>query len=180
EDPVGHRRRVDGAARARPHDDRDLRHDARGEDVPDEDVAVAREADDAFLDTRAGAVVEPDYRRAGAGREIHDLADLFRVGAGEAPAEDREVLREEEDEPPIDRAVPGDDAVAVDLPLLHPEVGAAVDLEAVELDEAARVDELLDPLARGELAVRVLALDALLAAAEQRLAVPALELGEIL
>src|SRR5439155_11261036 len=98
----------------------------------------------------------------------------------EASAEHREVLREEEDEAAVDRPVAGDDAVAVDLPLLHPEVGAAVDLEAVELDEAPRIDELLDALARGELAVGVLALDALLAAAEHRLAVPPLELGAIL
>jgi hypothetical protein len=76
--------------------------------------------------------------------------------------------------------VPGDDTVAVDLPFLHPEVGAAVDLEAVELDEAARIDEMLDALARGELPLGVLSLDARLPATEERFAIPSLELCEIL
>src|SRR6185369_15956383 len=113
-------------------------------------------------------------------REVHDLADLLRVRAGEASAEHREVLREEEDEPPVDRAVPRDDAVAVDLPLRHSEVGAAMDLEAVELDEAPGVDQMLDALARGELPLGVLPLDARLPPTEERFAIPSLELCEIL
>ena len=44
--------------------------------------------------------------------------------------------------------------------------GVAVGLELVELEEGARVEEQLDPLARGQLAVRVLFIDAILAAAE--------------
>ncbi len=44
-------------------------------------------------------------------------------------------------------------------------------LEAVELDEAARVEELVDALARGQLALGLALGEALLAAAEQRLAV---------
>ena len=55
-----------------------------------------------------------------------------------------------------------------------------MDLEAVELDEAAGIEQLLDAVARGELALGVPAGDAVLAAAEQRLAIPALELREIL
>ena len=53
-------------------------------------------------------------------------------------------------------------------------------LEAVELDEAPRVEELVDAVARTALALGVALGDALLAPAEQRLAVPALELCEIL
>ena len=40
---VSHDRRVDGAARARPHDDGELRHHARRVDVALEDVRVPRE-----------------------------------------------------------------------------------------------------------------------------------------
>src|SRR5205823_14246508 len=63
-----------------------------------------------------------------------------------------------------------------DLLLLHPEIVAAVHLELVELDEAAGVEEELDPLAGGELAFLVLLLDPLLAAAQLRLQV---ERGEL-
>ena len=64
-------------------------------------------------------------------------------------------------------AVPGDHAVAEDLLLLHAEVGAAVRHEAVELDERALVEQQVDALARGQLALLVLRGDALRAAAQQ-------------
>src|SRR5205085_1980216 len=158
-------------------DGRELRHDARGGDVAVEDLRVSRERDHAFLDARAARVVEADHRAAGAHRQIHHLADLLRVRAGERSAEDGEVLREDEDLPALDGAVAGDHAVAEDLLLLHSEVVAAVDLELVELDEAARVEEQLDALAGGELPLLVLLVDPLLAAAQLRLQV---EGGELL
>ena len=80
-------------------------------------------------------------------------------------AEDREVLREHEHLPAVDQAVAGDDAVARDELLLHPEVAAAVRHQLVELLERARIEQQLDPLARRELAGLVLALLAILAAA---------------
>ena len=108
-------------------------------------------------------------------REIHDLDDLRGVGFRERAAEDREVLREGEHLPAVDQAVPGDDAVARDDLLLHAEVAAAVRDELVELLEGAGIEQQLDPLARGELAGRVLALEAVRAAAELG---AALEVGE--
>ena len=135
---VGDRRRVDRAARARSHDRRDLRHDARRQRVPEEDVGVAAERHDAFLDARAARVVQPDDRRAELHREIHDLDDLRRVGLGQRAAEDREVLREGEHLPAVDEAVPGDDAVAGDQLVGHAEIAAAVRDELVELLEACR------------------------------------------
>jgi hypothetical protein len=61
-----------------------------------------------------------------------------------------------------------DDAVTQHLLVLHAEVGAAVGDEPVDLDEAPRVEEQVDALARRELAALVLLLDALGAAAEER------------
>src|SRR5262249_7538126 len=86
----------------------------------------------------------------------------------------REVLAEEVDRPPVDLRVPGDDPVAERLLRLHPEVDAAVRHEPVELDERPLVDQEIDPLPRGELALLVLRLDALLPSAlERELAHPA-------
>jgi hypothetical protein len=64
EDEVGHRRRIDVAARARAHDHADLRDHARGEHVALEHLGIAAERRDAFLDARAAGVVEADDRRA--------------------------------------------------------------------------------------------------------------------
>ena len=60
---------------------------------------------------------------------------------------------------PSMRAVAGDDAVAEDALLVEAEVGRAVGHERVELDERARVEQQLEPLARRQLAPRVLLLD---------------------
>ena len=159
EDEVGHRRRVDGAAGARAHDQADLRDHPRALDVADEDVAVAAERDDPLLDPRPARVVDPDHRRADLGGEVHDLEHLLGHHLAERAAEDGEVLAEDDDRPAVDRAVAGHDRVAVGPLLVHPELVAAVADEAVELLEGAGIEQLLDPLARGQLALRVLLLD---------------------
>ena len=81
----------------------------------------------------------------------------------ERAAEDGEVLGEDADRPAEDRAVAGHDRVAPGAVLAHPELDLAVAHEAVELDERARVEQLLDPLAREQLAALVLLRGRLLA-----------------
>ena len=164
EDEVGHRRRVDGSAGRRAHDETDLRHDARGLNVAPEDLRVAAERDHAFLDPRAARVVDADHRAAELEREVHHLADLFGEGLREGAPEDREVLREDEDPPAEDRSAARDDGVPPRAPVHHPEVRGAVADVAVELDEAARVEQLFDALAGEKLAPRALALDGALVA----------------
>ena len=93
----------------------DLRHHAGGHHVAQEDVGVAGERHDAFLDARAARIVDADHRASGLHREVHDLADLLGERAREAAAEDREVLREDADLAAVDGAVAGDHAVAGDL-----------------------------------------------------------------
>ena len=88
---------------------------------------------------------------------------------GQRAPEHREVLAEHEDEAAVDRAVAGDDAVAEDALVLEPESAAAVDDERVELDEGPRIEQQLEPLARGQLPFGVLLLDTFLTAAESRL-----------
>ena len=159
EDEVGHRRRVDGAAGARAHDHADLRDHSGALDVADEDVAVGAERDDALLDPGAAGVVEADHRRADLGGEVHHLDHLLGHHLAERAAEDGEVLAEDEDGAAVDLAVAGDHGVAPGPVLVHLEVGGAVTDEGVELLEGARVEQLLDPLAGGHLALGVLLLD---------------------
>ena len=163
---VGDGRRVDRSPGARPHDHRELRDDARGERVAQEDVGVSAERDDALLDPRAAGIVEPDDRRADAHRQVHDLADLLGVRLGQRAAEHREVLAEDEDEPAVDRAVAGHDAVAEESLVVESELARPLRDERVELHERARIEQQVEALARGQLAPGVLPLDADLAAAQ--------------
>ena len=97
------------------------------------------------------------------------LHDLLGERLREAAAEDREVLREDEDLAAEDRPVAGHDRVAVRPPLHHPEERVAMANEPVELDERARVEQLLDPLAGEHLPLLVLSRDGLLATGMLRL-----------
>jgi hypothetical protein len=178
QDEVGDGGRIHRTAGTRPHDGADLRDDAARERVPQEDVGVARERLDALLDARAAGVVEPDDRRARLHGEIHHLADLRGVRRAERSSEHREILREHEDAAALHGAVARHDAVAEDLLILHPEVRAAMRDEPVELDEAARVEQQVDSLARRELAGGVLLLASVLAAPFQCFGVARVELGE--
>ena len=93
---------------------------------------------------------------------VHHLADLLGEDLGERAAEDREVLAEDADGPAEDRPVARDDGVAPGPVLAHPELDLAVADEAVELDERARVEQEVDPLAGEQLAAVVLPRDRLL------------------
>ena len=179
EHEVGDRGRVDSASRTRAHHERDLRHDPGRLHVAPEDLCVARERDDALLDARPARVVDPDDGAAVRHGEIHDLADLLGEDLRERPAEDGEVLREDEDLPVEDRPVAGHDGVAQRTVLAHLELHFAVSYEAVELDERARVEELLEALAGKELAALALSGDVLLARRMERLRAQLLEPAEL-
>ena len=81
-------------------------------------------------------------------------------------AEHGEVLRENIDQPAVDGARPGDDAVARDLLRLHPEVGAIMLDEHVIFFELAGIEQDAEALAGGQPTLGVLRRDALLAAAQ--------------
>src|SRR5581483_11821701 len=88
---------------------------------------------------------------------------------GERAAEDREVLREDEDAPAVDLAMARDDRVAEVVLLVEAELGRAVDHELVHLLERAGVEQDVEAFAGGELAALVLRFDAPGAAAQARL-----------
>src|SRR5690606_29376283 len=179
-DEVGDRGRVDRTTRARPEDRADLRHHAGRERVAQEDVGIAAERDDAFLDARAAGIIQSDDGCSVLERQVHDLHDLLGVRLGERAAEYREVLAEHVDQPAMDRAPSGNDPVAQVLLLLEPERSRAMRHEAIELDEAALVQQQVEPFARRELAPLVLCPDPRLTTTLLRLSPQRFELLELL
>ncbi len=161
EDEIGDRGRVNGASRARSHDGGNLRHHAAGQRIAQEDIGIPGQRYHAFLNPRAAGIVQADHRRAGLQSQVHDLADFLRVGLGERAAENREILREYVDQPPVDAAIPGDEAVARHILFVHAEVAAAVRDQLVEFFKRILVEQEFDALAGRQLALFVLALAAL-------------------
>ena len=160
EDEVRERRRVDPAARGGPHHNGDLRDDAGRQRVAQEDVAVALQAVHALLDARPARVHQPHHRRAHLHRQVHGLADLRPNDLRQRAAHDGEVLREDEDQPPVHQPVACDDGVAQDPLLGQAELRGPVRDEGVQLFEGARVQEQVDALPGGQLPLCVLLLDA--------------------
>ena len=129
-------------------------------DVSLEDGAVSGEAVDALLDARAAGVDESDDGSTAVGGEVHDLADLLSDDLGQRAADHGEVLREGERNAAGDLAVARDDGIAEILAVGHAELGGAMLDEGVEFLEGALVEEEVDALAGGELALGVLGVDA--------------------
>src|SRR5262245_28339745 len=100
------------------------------------------------------------------------------MGFRQGTTEDGEILGEDIDDPAVDGAPAGDDAVTRDLLLLHAEIDAAVLDEHVELLEGAFVQQKLDAFARRELAAPMLRVDALLSTAELGIGTPFRKLFE--
>ena len=160
------------------HDDGNLRDDAGRQHVALEDLGVAAQCCDTLLDAGAAGVVEADDRCAVAQRHLLDLHHLLRMGFGQRAAEHGEVLGEDEDGAAVDGAPAGDDTIARDLGVLHAEVCRAVLDEHVEFFEGAFVEEDLDALARRQLALGMLRIDACLAATGPGDLAPALQLDQ--
>src|SRR5690606_11394215 len=148
-----------------------------GVGVAAEDLAVEAERDHALLDPGATALVDADDRTAGLHGEVHDLDDLLAVDLAEAAAELRDVLAEHAHRAAVDRAVAGHDAVAVWTAFGQAEARRAVPGQLVGLDERPGVDQQVDPLAGGQLAAGVLALDGRGGRGVDRLVGTAFEVG---
>ena len=125
-----------------------------------------------------GAVVQPDHRDARRGRQVHHLVDLLGEDLAQGAAEDGEVLAEDADPAAVDRAETGDDAVGVGAVLLQAHAVGPVAGQHVELLERPLVQEVLDALPGGQLALGVVALDGTRAAGVQGLVLAFGQVGQ--
>src|SRR3546814_9363388 len=94
-------------------------------------------------------------------------------------AENGEILADDKDGAAGDRPRSGDDAVAGDFLVLHPEIDAIMFDIGIELLERSLVEQHVEPFARGELALRMLRIDALLPAPQRSVAAAAFHFGDI-
>ena len=123
---VSKSRRINGTTGARTEDSRDLGDHTRSQDVVLEDVTIATESVDTFLNTGTTRVVKADDRSTHLHSELHDLTDLRSQHFGECTTKDGEVLCEDIDQTTVDRTGTSDDTVTEELRLVDTEVRRAV------------------------------------------------------
>ena len=88
------------------------------------------------------------------------------MGLRHRPAQHGEILTEDIDHAPVDRAPAGHDTVAARFALLHAEIGAAMGHEHVVFLKAALIQKQFDPLAGRQLALGMLRVDPCLPATQ--------------
>ena len=137
EDEVHQGRTVYGTAGAGPHDDGDLRDDARCGRIIHEDAAKTGQSIDAFLDAGTAGVIDADDRGSHLQSHFLHLGDFMSVHFAERTAFDRKIFGISEDQAAAYRTVAGNDAVAGDFLFLHVEIHAAMMDELPHFREAA-------------------------------------------
>ena len=103
--------------------------------------------------------LSPIIGHADGGGQVHDLVDLLGEDLAERAAEDGEVLAEHADPPAVDGPEAGDHAVGVGPVLLEAHAVGPVAGQHVELLERALVEQVVDALPGGHLALGVVLLD---------------------
>ena len=173
---VRHRGDVRAARGARPHDDRDLRDPERGqarlvEEDPAEVVAVG---EDLGLERkeRSARVDEVEARQAVLPRDLLRAQVLLHRERVVRAALHGRVVRDDHALTALDDADPCDDPGGRRVAVVELPRSKGVQLE----ERGSRVDETVDPLARGELPARAMPLDCFLPAArgDERASLPKL------
>ena len=88
---------------------------------------------------------------------------------GKRPAEDGEILRKHIHRAAVDGAPAGDHTIAGRAIILHIKISAAVRFVHVVLFKRTVIEQHVEPLARGELTLRMLLVDTRLATAQSGL-----------
>ena len=180
EHEVGQGGRIDGSAGAGTQNHRNLRDHAARKRIAEENLAVARQRVDPFLNAGSARVVDSDQRNAHVQRIIHDLRDFTGVHEAERAAGHGKVLCEDSDGLTADHARADDDAVSRKRLVLHSEIAAVMLHEHIVFVERALVEQRDNTLARGHLAHGLLLLDGLGPSAEIDLLLSLLEFENFL
>ena len=146
---IGHRGGINRAAGARTHDQADLRHHARSQNIALEHFGISCERGNPLLDTRSARIVYANHRRAILQRHIHDFTNFLGMRLRERAPEHGEVLRENINHSAINRAPTGDHTIAGRALFFHTKISAAMRNKHVKLFETVFIQQQLNPFARG-------------------------------
>ena len=160
EDEIGKRRRIARTAGARAENGRNLRNHSRSNGVLVEDGGISRNATHPFLDAGTSRVVEGNHRCPVAQGQLLHLLDLPCSRLAQRTAVDGKVVGIDIDQTSVNLSVATHNAIAWDMVLFHPEIGAMMNHQFVHFVERTLVEQGVDTFTCGHVAVGMLAFDA--------------------
>ena len=166
EDEVHQGRTVYGTAGAGPHDDGDLRDDARCGRIIHEDAAKTGQSIDAFLDAGTAGVIDADDRGSHLQSHFLHLGNLMGVHFTKGSAFNGKIFGIGKDQSAPYRTVAGNDAVAGDFFFLQTEMSTAMMDKLPHFRKAAFIKQLGQPFRGPSTFLFMLRIDSLLTAAE--------------
>ena len=137
EDEVHQGRAVYSTAGAGPHNDGNLRDDARCSRIIHEDAAKPGQGIDAFLDAGTAGIIDADDGSPHLQGHFLHLGNLVGMHFAKGTAFNRKIFGIGKDQTAADRTVAGNDAVAGDFLFLHVEIHTAMMDELPHFGEAA-------------------------------------------
>ena len=141
ENKVGDGRRVDRAARAGSHNGRNLRYDARGQRVAQENICVRAQADHAFLDTCPTRVIQANDWSAILHSQVHNLANFLGVCLGKRTTKDCEILRKDVNQAAVDLTIARDNSITGNSLIVQAKVCGAMCDKHVQFIECAWIEQ---------------------------------------
>ena len=164
EDPVRERRRVNGAPRRGPHDGGDLGNIAGRNAVAVEDPGISLQRGNAFLDARPTGIVQRNERLPRLDGHVHRLADFLGVHLPKAASGAGEILGGDEDNPAVDLAKAGDDAIRIDLLPGKAKEGGSMFDKKLDLLKSSLIEKEIEPFPGRQFSLLMLLSDHLFAA----------------
>ena len=138
-DEVGQSRAVYSAACGRTHDSRDLRNNTGCAGVFEEDLAIAAQSVNSFLDTSTAGIIQANARSTHFESKALYFNDFVSMHFAEGAAFNGEVLSEYINQTAVNSAVTGGYTFAREFFFVLAEVGATMAYETIQFNEATFV-----------------------------------------
>ena len=166
EDEIGESGGINGAAGAGAHDGGDLRNNAGGSSIAEEDLAIAFQTVQTFLDAGTAGIIHADYGSADLAGILKDFADLIGLNFAHGAADNGEILGISVDDAAVYLAVAANNTITGEVLLFLAKVVAAMDNEGIDLNKGVGIEQGLETLTSGHFALLMLLFDTRLAATE--------------
>ena len=138
----------------------------KGSGIAEEDLAVAFQTVQTFLDAGTAGIIHADYVSDDLAGILKDLADLIGLNFAHGAADNGKILGISVDDAAVYLAVAANNTITGEVLLFLAKVVAAMDNEGINLNKGVGIEQGLETLTSGQFALLMLLFDTRLAATE--------------